>query len=313
MLRRRIGETDLDVAIVALGCWAMACDSESWGPVNDNESIAAIHKAIDLGINLIDTAPSYGDGHSEEIVGKAVADRRDRVLLATKCGVVPPGTGQGGTDRDLTPQSIRRECEASLRRLRTETIDLYQCHWPDPNTPMDQTMAAMIQLRDHGKIRAIGVSNFSCQQMSACRAVAPLDCAQPPLSMLDRKSAEDIIPYCQEHRIGVVVYSPLAKGLLTGKYNLQSVPSDFRSSDEDFQPDRLSRHLRTIEKLRPFAEQYQATLAQLAIAWAANYPGVTAAIVGAKRPSQVIENAAAAQLRISIQDLTAIDEILQAK
>jgi len=315
---RRLGKTDLEVSMVALGCWAMGSDPDFWGPADDNESIATIHKALDLGINLIDTAPSYGLGHSEEIVGKATADRRDRAVLATKCGIMPTSNtkidpdAKTGSDRNLSRRGIEQECEASLRRLRTDVIDLYQCHWPDPNTPIDETMEAMTHLRQQGKIRAVGVSNFSCEQMSACRAAGQLDCLQPPLSMLERRAADDLIPYCQEYGMGVLVYGPLCKGLLTGKYDRNNLPTDFRADDEHFQSDRLARHLRTLEQLGDIAGRYGITLGQLAIAWAANFPGVTAAIVGARKPSQVMENAGAADVRLSVQDTVAINEMLRA-
>lgn len=311
MVYRRLGKTDLDVSIIALGCWAMGNDPGFWGVVNDNESIAAIHQALDVGINLIDTAPSYGYGHSEEIVGKAVADRRDKVVLATKCGIVWPREGKKTLRRKLTAASIKRECEASLRRLRTDVIDVYQCHWPDPETPLEETMETMLGLKEQGKIRAIGVSNFSCQEMSACRSVGALDCLQPQLSLLERRATQDLIPYCQEYGIGVLVYSPLCKGMLTGKYAPETRPKDFRAKDEHFESDRMGRNLQILDRLRPLADRYGITLGQLAITWAANTPGVTAAIVGAKKPSQVAENAGAADVRLTIQDTVGIDEILR--
>jgi aryl-alcohol dehydrogenase-like predicted oxidoreductase len=210
----------------------------------------------------------------------------------------------------LKKDSVLRECDASLRRLRTDVIDLYQCHWPDPNTPVRETMEAMRTLLDQGKIRAIGLSNYSCEEIAAAREYGPVHCLQPPLSMLHLRAADDLLPFCIEHKMGVICYSPLAKGLLTGKFDTQSKLEGIRARDPDFSGTRLSEHLATMEQLRPIAERYDKTLAQLAINWAIRQPGISAALVGAKRPSQVFENAGGAGWQPSEDDCQLIDEII---
>lgn len=311
MDQRPLGESRIEVSVLALGTWAMGATVETWGHVDDRESIAAIHQAIDCGINLIDTAPIYGLGHSEEIVGKAIKGRRNDVVLATKCGLLFPASPQNPPMRSLSPASIRRECEDSLRRLQTDYIDLYQCHWPDPDTPIRETMGALTSLLAEGKIRAIGVSNFSTELITAAREYGPIHALQPPFSMLDRHAADDLIPYCTERHIAVIPYGPLAKGLLAGKFSADSQFQDVRSRDPEFLGARYRRNLRAVEKLRPFAEKYGKTLAQLAINWTVYHPGVTAPIVGAKRPSQVSENAGGTGWSLSAEDRTAIDQILE--
>ncbi len=311
MERRYLGDSGLEVSAIALGTWAMGGNGETWGHVDDRESIAAIQQALDSGINLIDTAPIYGLGHSEQIVGKAIQGRRDEVLLATKCGLLFPSTPDEYPPRCLTQESIRRQCHESLRRLRTEVIDLYQCHWPDPNTPIRATMEAMVELREQGKIRVIGLSNFGCERLAAAMEFGPIHCLQPPFSMLARRAGEDLLPYCVEHQIGVLTYSPLAKGLLTGKFTAKDTFDGIRGQDPDFIGNRYRRNLGIVEALRPIAEAYGKTLAQLAISWTASYPGVTAPIVGAKRPSQVLENVGGVGWSISEEDRGRIDRILK--
>ncbi len=310
MERRSLGGSGMEVSPVAIGCWAMGDDPDWWGGADDSESIAAIREAIDRGINLIDTAPAYGNGHSEQVVGEAIRGCRDRVVIATKCGLVAKAHGGGGYDHCLRKESIIRECERSLRLLAVETIDVYQCHWPDPNTPIPETMAALTQLLEQGKIGAIGVSNFSCEQMDQVREHGPLHSAQPPLSMFNRVALGTVIPYCREHEIGVIVYSPLEKGLLTGKYSCDSRFDDLRARSSEFQGRRMELNLAAIEQLRVLAERYGKTMTQLAINWAANQPGVTAAIVGAKRPSQVCEHIGALGWRLDKADLVLIENIL---
>jgi aryl-alcohol dehydrogenase-like predicted oxidoreductase len=308
--RRPLGHSGLEVTPIALGTWALGGMADMWGLVDDRESIAAIQQGLDCGINLIDTAPIYGRGHSEEIVGKALHGRRDEVVLATKCGLLPPRKKSELPPRCLKPDSIIRECEASLRRLRTDVIDLYQCHWPDPNVPIRETMSAMTTLLEQGKIRAIGLSNFSIEEIATAREFGPIHSLQPPFSMLHRRAAQDLIPFCIEHQIAVLAYSPLAKGLLTGKFSIDSKFEGLRTRDTDFIGPRLRRNLAVIEQLEPIAATYEKTLSQLVINWTANHAGITSALVGAKRPTQVIENAGATGWRINEQDLARISEIL---
>ncbi len=311
MLHRPLGDSGLEISVIVLGTWAMGGEVDTWGRVDDRESIAAIQQSIDYGVTLIDTAPIYGLGHSEEIVGKAIHGRRESVALATKCGLLFPKSKDDWPPRCLTRKSIVSECEKSLRRLRTDVIDLYQCHWPDPETPIQQTMEALTTLQGQGKIRVIGLSNFSCEQISAAREFAPIDCIQSPFSMLQLRSAADLVPYCMKHRTGVLAYSPLAKGLLTGKFTPHSRFNDIRARDPEFQGDRFRRNLRVVAELQEVASHYGRSIAQLAINWTANHPGVTSVIVGMKRPSQVSENMGGIGWHITEEDQTRINVILR--
>ena len=307
MERRALGDSGLEVSVLALGTWALGATVETWGPVDDRESIAAIHQALDCGVNLIDTAPIYGLGHSEEIIGKAIQGRRDEVIIATKCGLLFPRGKDRPPKRCLAPDSIVRECDESLRRLRIDTIDLYLCHWPDPDTPLEATFEALDELRTQGKIRAIGVSNFSCEELRRVRALMRIDAVQPPFSMIHPRAAEDLLPYCQEYGIAVLAYSPLAKGLLTGKFDADSKFEGIRAGDPDFVGPRYRRNLQLIAELRPIAESYGKSVTQLVLNWTAAFPGVTAPVVGAKRPSQVIENVGALGWSLSDEDRRRID------
>ncbi len=284
---------------------------ELWGHVDDRESIAAIHQALDCGINFIDTAPIYGLGHAEEIVGKAIQGRRDEVILATKCGLVFPKSEKQVPARDLSRDRIQRECQDSLRRLRTEVIDLYQCHWPDPETPIRETMDALMTLKDQGKIRAIGLSNYGCERIAAAREYGPADSLQPPFSMLRRRAADDLLPSCIEHGIGVIPYDSLAKGLLTGKFGPDSKLGDIRAQDPEFIGSRYQRNLELVAALTKIAAGYDKSVAQLAINWTASFPGVTAPIIGMKRPSQVVENVGGVGWSITEEDRARIDRLLK--
>ncbi len=306
---RKLGGTELEVSVVAMGCWALGSDPVFWGLVDDNESIAAIHRALDLGVTLIDTAAAYGCGHSEEMVGKAITGRRDRVVIATKCGIVWREAG-GKKENSLKRESVLKECEDSLRRMRIETIDLYQIHWPDPNTPIAETMEALVTLREQGKIRAIGVSNFSCEQMTEARRHGPVECLQPELSMLRRQATEELLPYCQEYGMGVIAYSPMANGLLTGKFDQSSTFTGFRAGHPLFTGEAFKHNLATVDRLRAVAGRLGCTVGQLALRWVIQQPGVTAAIAGAKRVSQVQENVAAADLVVPPAEMDEIDAIL---
>jgi aryl-alcohol dehydrogenase-like predicted oxidoreductase len=308
--RRQLGASDIWVSPLGLGTWAMGATVETWGHVDDRESIAAIHQAIDSGINLIDTAPIYGLGHSEEVVGKAIQGRRDDLVIATKCGLLFPTENGKEPARCLKKDSVITECEQSLRRLGTDVIDLYQCHWPDPDTPIRETFEAFSLLRKQGKIRAAGVSNFGCEKISAATEFGPVDSLQPPFSMLHPRAAEDLIPYCKEHNIAVLPYGPLSKGLLTGKFGPESTFEDIRERDPEFVGNRYQRNLRIVDSLKEIAAGYEKTVTQLVLNWTMNFPGVTAPLVGAKRPSQVEEHVGAIGWDISSTDMTKIDRIL---
>jgi methylglyoxal reductase len=316
---RRLGRSDLEVTPIGLGCWAIG--GWMWGGADDHDSIAAIRRAVELGVNFIDTAPVYGQGYSEEMVGKALEGIRDRVLVATKCGLVwgdRPGrtyfTDYNGLEvrYNLEPESIRQECEDSLRRLRTDTIDLYQCHWPDPGTPPEDTMQGLLKLKEEGKIRAIGVSNFKVEQMEKCLSGGQLDSDQPQYNMLDRSIEKEILPFCRKNDIGIVAYSPLARGLLTGKVTMDRTfaETDHRSRQKWFQPANRRRVLDFLERIRPIAEGHGVTLAQLAANWVICQNGATTAIVGARNPAQVDENVKAGEFRLSDSELSEISALL---
>jgi aryl-alcohol dehydrogenase-like predicted oxidoreductase len=322
MQTRKLGYSDLHLTTVGLGTWAIGGGGWAWGwgPQDDAESIAAIRRALDLGINWIDTAAVYGLGHSEEIVGQAIAGRRDEVTIATKCGMVWDEGRRGRGHPAPTPygrlkaESVRREAEASLRRLNVEVIDLYQIHWPDPDADIDEAWGIIADLIREGKVRYGGVSNFSVEQLKRVQAIHPVASLQPPYSMLRRGIEEDLLPYCAANNIGVVVYSPMQAGLLTGKFTKERVASlpdeDWRKQSSYFQEPELSANLALVEKLRPIAERNGRTVAQLSIAWVLRRPEVTAAIVGARRPSQIEETAPAGDWTFSVEDITEIDALL---
>jgi aryl-alcohol dehydrogenase-like predicted oxidoreductase len=306
---RKLGTSNLDVSVVGIGCWAIGAGHNGWGPVDDNESVAAVREGLDLGMTLIDTAPSYGYGHSEVLVGKAVAGRRDEVILATKCGLTWRETG-GRFECSLKPDSVRKECDASLRRLRVESIDVYQIHRPDPDTPLADTMEALLALYEQGKIRTIGVSNFNCQQMSEARRAGRVDALQPELSLLEPQAVDDLLPYCREYGIGVITHGSLARGLLTGKFNTSSRFTDLRADDPRFKGEAFLQNLAFIERLRPIAERVGCTMSQLALRWVIQQDGVSSAIAGVKRPSQTRENAAAPDSRIPTDQMEEIERLL---
>ncbi|HNZ38053.1 MAG TPA: aldo/keto reductase [Candidatus Latescibacteria bacterium] len=312
---RQLGKSDLKVTPVVFGAWAIG--GWFWGGTDDAEAVTAIRAAVDEGINTIDTAPMYGFGHSEEIVGKALKGIRDKVIVATKCGLRWNRTdgdfhfvAQDEQNRShqiykvLKPDSIIEECELSLKRLNVDVIDLYQCHWPDTTTPIADTMGALMKLKEQGKIRAIGVSNFTPAMMRECLNTAPLASDQPKYSLLAREIEADVLPFCRENNIGVIVYSPLAQGLLTGKVTMdrQFAPGDLRVNTPWFQPQNRQRVLDALGRIRPIADAHRATLGQVAINWVINTPGVTSAIVGARNAAQVRENVHAAEFRLSEEE-----------
>jgi len=331
MQTRKLGYSDLHLTTVGLGTWAIGGGgwAYGWGPQDDSESIAAIRRALDLGINWIDTAAVYGLGHSEEIVGQAIpstgsgrrpstdsghrAGRRDEVIIATKCGLV---WDEGSTTPygRLKAESVRREAEASLRRLELEVIDLYQIHWPNPDEDIEEAWRVIADLIREGKVRYGGVSNFSVEQLKRVQAIHPVASLQPPYSMLRRGIEEELLAYCAANDIGVIVYSPMQAGLLTGTFTKERVANlpdeDWRKGSSAFREPELSANLALVEKLRPIAERNGRTVAQLAIAWVLRRPEVTAAIVGARRPSQIEETAPAGDWMLSEEDVAEIDALL---
>lgn len=315
MRTKKLGYTDLNLTAVGLGTWAIGGGGwqYGWGPQDDRESIAAIHRALELGINWIDTAPVYGLGRSEEIVGKAIKELKERPIIATKCGRV--WDEKGNISGCLKKESIRSEVEASLKRLDIDVIDLYQIHWPDPDEEIEEGWQTIADLIKEGKIRYAGVSNFSVEQLKRIEPIHPVASLQPPYSMLERGVEKELLSWCAENNIGVIVYSPMQKGLLTGKFTrerIQNLPlDDHRRKDPLFQEPKLSMNLELVEALRPIARRNGRTVAQLAIAWVLRRAEVTAAIVGARRPSQIEETAPAGDWILSQEDIAAIDRVLE--
>ncbi|MGI8806539.1 MAG: aldo/keto reductase [Acidimicrobiales bacterium] len=290
-----LGTTDLEITRVGLGAWAIggAGWQGGWGAQDDTESIDTIRRAVDLGINWVDTAPAYGLGHAETVVGQALAGipANERPLVFTKCGLVwePGGTTVSNV---LSPTSIRQECDDSLRRLGVEVIDLMQIHWPSTDgTPIEESWATLAELVDEGKIRYLGVSNFGVDLLEACEGVRHVDTCQPELSLLVRSAAESVLPWCETHGTGVIVYSPMRNGLLSGHFTAERAAAlpddDWRSTHPDFQESGLSVNLRFVDQLASIAGEMGCSVAELAVAWALAWPMVNGAIVGARRPSQL--------------------------
>jgi aryl-alcohol dehydrogenase-like predicted oxidoreductase len=311
---RRLGSAGPEISVVGFGSWALGGPWRyGWGPQDDAESVAAIRHAVESGVTWVDTAAVYGLGHSEEVVGEAVTPFRvgEEVLVFTKCGERWDDS-IGASVNDLRPESIREECEASLRRLGIERIDLYQFHWPDRiGTPVEDSWATMAELVDEGKIRWAGVCNFTVELLERCEPIRHVDSAQPPLNLLNRGARKDVIRWAREHRTGVIVYSPLASGLLTGAFGAERIeqlaPDDWRRSDPAFQQPRLGQALALVERLRPIAERLRCSVAALAIAWTLSVPGVTGAIVGARRAGQVDDWLEAGDLELDDDVLTEIE------
>jgi len=288
MDKRTFGNTDIQVTPVGLGTWAIG--GWMWGGTDEAQSIDTIHRAIDKGIGLVDTAPVYGFGRSEEIVGKALSDgRRDQVALATKVAL-NWNDDHDKVWRDASASRIEREVEDSLKRLQTDRIDIYQVHWPDPKTPMEETARALEKLYRAGKIRAIGVSNFTPSQMDELQKSVPLHSLQPPYNLFEREIEQDILPYCRENGIATITYGGLCRGFLTGKMreDTQFTGDDLRKNDPKFQGDRYRQYLNAVAELDAFArERYQKSILALALRWLVDQPGVTTALWGARRPEQL--------------------------
>jgi aryl-alcohol dehydrogenase-like predicted oxidoreductase len=298
-------EFDPPLSRVALGTWAMG--GRDWGESDDALSIRTIHAALDCGINVFDTAPAYGPAHAEELLGRALKGRRDEAFVATKVGV---RWTEVRYYQDLTRASVREECESSLRRLGTDRIDLLQVHWPHDETPLEETMAALSELREEGRIRHIGVSNFDVPLLERARAAAEVAFLQPPFHLFFRGIEAEILPYCLEHGIATLVYGPLCKGLLTGKFLDGSVPEDIRRKDPFFDPAVLPRLLEITARLKTVAGEAGITLAQLALSWTLSRPGVSSVIVGARSPEQIGENAKAGEIALGRDVLLAVEHVL---
>jgi aryl-alcohol dehydrogenase-like predicted oxidoreductase len=319
MRRRRLGSGGPELTVVGFGAWGVGGPWKfGWGPVDDDESVAAIRHAVESGVNWVDTAAVYGLGHSEEIVGRALAPWRvgEEVYVFTKCGRNWYGK-DGEVENDLRPASIRFECEQSLRRLGVERIDLYQFHWPDPvtGTRVEDSWATMVELVEEGKVRWIGVSNFDVDLLERCEPIRRVDSAQPRLNLLDRSALEDVIPWCDRHGTGVIVYSPLASGLLSGAFDrarIEGLPEDdWRRQAAHFREPQLTANLALVERLQRIADGLGTTLPALAVTWALAQPGVVAAIVGARRPAHVDGWLPAAELDLGDADLAEIEGALE--
>jgi aryl-alcohol dehydrogenase-like predicted oxidoreductase len=310
METKPLGNSDLFITPIGFGAWAIGGDGWEfgWGEQDDKQSVAAIHRALDLGVNWIDTAAVYGMGHSEEVVALALRTwPGPRPYVFTKCGL--RWDEQGYVHRSLNADSIRRECEDSLRRLNVDTIDLYQIHWPAED--LEEGWSAMAELRKEGKVRWIGVSNFSVEEMRRAEAIAPITSLQPPYSLIRREVEREILPYCQSQGLGVIVYSPMASGLLTGAMTREraaNLPaSDWRSRDIEFTEPRLSKNLALVERLREVGERHGRPPGQVAIAWVLGNTAVTGAIVGARNAKQVEGNVGAAELHLTDDEIAEIE------
>jgi aryl-alcohol dehydrogenase-like predicted oxidoreductase len=321
MFFRKLGNSGIEISAVGFGAWAIG--GWMWGGTDEEKSVEAIHAALDHGITLIDTAPVYGYGRSEEIVGRATEGRRGQVVLATKCGLIwdrEEGTfhfhadEHGATMRpsakriykNLRPASIRQEVDRSLRRLRTDYIDLLQTHWQDPSTPIEETVAALEQLKAEGKIRAFGASNCKLEEL---RAYGQPASDQEKFSLLDRAIQQNgILDWCREKNVGVLAYSPLANGLLTGKLkpDRQFGPGDLRRANPRFRRENIERTNAMLDGLRPIAERHGATIAQEVIAWTYSQPGITCVLCGARDAPQAVENAGAGHIALTAEEIEAI-------
>lgn len=302
-----LGRTGLQVSRIAYGTWQLGGD---WGTYDEDAAVAAIGNARDLGINFFDTAQAYGFGASEEVLGRALrpvlTSERDSVVIATKGGVLPDGQG-----RDASPGYLRRGVESSLRALGVEHIDLYQVHWPDPRVPQEETAGALQELVDEGKIRHAGVSNYDVPQMEEFAEVRPVETVQPPYHLFRRGIETDVLPYATAHDIGVLAYSPLASGLLTGRVdeNTAFAPDDWRAQSTAFTGDALKRNVEVVRRLERFAAELGIGISQLAVAWVLAQPGVHVAIVGARDARHIADSAAAAEIHLTAGDLAEIDQI----
>ena len=312
MQLRKLGNSDLNVTPIGIGTWAMGGgDWEfSMGPQNDGDSISSIHASLDRGINWIDTAAVYGLGHAEEIVGRALKGCSPRPFVFTKCGVV--WDAQGKTSNSLKAASIRRELEASLRRLRTDLIDLYQIHWPQPDEDIEEGWSEMARLQREGKVRYIGVSNFSVKQMQRTQRIAPITSLQPPYCILSRRVEVEVLPFAQQNNIGVIAYGPMRSGLLTGALTPEKIANfatdDYRRHIRDFQEPRLSHNLQVAETLRAIGDRQGRTAAEVAIAWVLRNPTVTGAIVGVRSAQELAGVVGALEFRLTDAEAGEIED-----
>ncbi len=311
METRQLGNSDLHITPIGIGAWAIGGGGwdGSMGPQNDSDSVPAIHAALDHGMNWIDTAALYGLGHSEEMVARALEDRTPRPYIFTKCERVWDEKGKIGAS--LKAVSIRHECEASLSRLKTDVIDLYQIHWPEPDEDIEEGWSQLAKLKQEGKIRYIGVSNFSVAQMKRAQAIAPITSLQPPYAVVRRDIEHEILPFCRAQNIGAIVYSPMYAGLLTGSMTKERVanflPEDWRRNLPGFKEPALSQNLQAVELLRAIGKRHGRTPGEVAIAWTLHNPAVTGAIVGFRSPAQVAGIVGAGEFRLQAAEIQEIE------
>jgi aryl-alcohol dehydrogenase-like predicted oxidoreductase len=310
MQRIKLGRSDLEVSRICFGTWQFGGD---WGSLDEQENVDAMHRALELGINFFDTAQAYGFGASEQLVQKAIGDslrsQRDEIVLATKGGL---RMTDEGLQRDSSPEFLRQGVEDSLGHLGVDHIDLFQIHWPDHDTPFEETAGALSELVKEGKIRHVGVSNFSAEEMSGLEGGIAVETNQPPFHLFRRDIEADDLPYCREHDVGVLVYGPLAHGLLSGKFDRDTEldDDDWRASSDLFSGENYERNLEVVKELGRFAEERGHTIAQLAVAWTLAQPGVHVAIVGARRPDHIEGTAPAADIELADEDLERIESIM---
>lgn len=314
METRKLGNSDMRITPVGFGAWALGGGGWefAWGPQDDADSIAAIHRALELGVNWIDTAAVYGLGHSEEIVARALKEwRGPRPYVFTKC--ILRWNEKGEIYKEFSAESVRRECEDSLRRLQADTIDLYQMHWPpDEGRPgIEEAWQTLAALQTEGKVRWIGVSNFSAAQIQRAEKIAPVTSLQPPYSIIRRAIETEILPYCENHGIGVISYAPMASGLLTGAMTREraaSLPADdFRTRNPEFREPRLSKNLELVERLRTVGARHGRTSGEVAVAWTLRFPAITGAIVGARNAKQAEGVMSAGELKLSSEEIAEIE------
>jgi aryl-alcohol dehydrogenase-like predicted oxidoreductase len=314
MQTNRLGNSDMHITPIGIGAWAMGGGgwAFAWGPQDDDESVAAIHAALDAGINWIDTAAVYGLGHSEAVVARALQGRSKKPLVFTKCERV--WNERREISKSLKADSIRREAEASLRRLQVDVIDLYQIHWPEPDEDVEEGWTAMAELQREGKVRWIGVSNFNADQMRRAQTIAPITSLQPPYSILSPEIEQTVLPYAEANGIGVIVYSPMKSGLLSGAMTRERVAAmpadDFRRRVAAFQEPKLTRNLELAELLREIGKRHGRTPGEVAIAWTLRHPAVTAAIVGMRSARQVEGVIGAAEFRLGADEIHEIERFL---
>ena len=308
-----LGATGMEITRVGFGAWAIGGGGWEfgWGPQQDEESVEAIHRALELGVNWIDTAAAYGFGRSEQVVGRAIQGLSQRPYVFTKASLLDDGTGR--VRHSLKRDSVLREAEASLQRLGVDAIDLYQIHWPDPEEDIEEGWSALAELKEQGLVRHIGVSNFDAAQMRRIRAIAPVETLQPPYSLVDRAAEGEILPFAEREGIGVIVYSPMGSGLLTGamtRARIEQMPADdWRARDPRFTEPQLTRHLALAEQLRDVADRHGVTPGAVAVAWTLRNPAVDGAITGFRRPSQVDPVVAAAGLDLTAEDMNQIEAV----